>query len=104
MYSVKHYRSSIPQAAEERVLATHVSGPRKYKAEYRLDEELVGIRYFSEAGELESEIPLKNGRTHGILYFFDQDCSPSLSLTPMALPTAPPSSGLTRGSSLAPTS
>lgn len=70
--AVKHYRSSIPQAAEERILATHVSGPRKYKAEYRLDGEVAGIRYFGEAGELQSEIPLKNGRTHGILYYFDQ--------------------------------
>jgi hypothetical protein len=65
---MRHYRSSIPKAARERVTATFVTSPTKYKAECILNGKLVGIRYFHETGELEVECPLKNGLTHGIEY------------------------------------
>jgi hypothetical protein len=67
---MKHYRSSIPKAAKETILATYVSSPQKYKAEYRLGGELVGVRFFDETGELQCEYPLKNGKFHGTKYFF----------------------------------
>ncbi|HKO13019.1 MAG TPA: hypothetical protein VJV22_13680 [Acidobacteriaceae bacterium] len=70
---MKHYRSSLPKNARERVVATHIAGPQKYKAEYWMNRKLVGIRYFSPNGELQSECPLKDGRRHGILYFFEDD-------------------------------
>jgi len=69
---MKNYRSSIPKAAQERIVATYVMGPQKYKAEYILNGEVVGFRFFEENGNLMSETPLKNGRQHGTQYFFDQ--------------------------------
>jgi hypothetical protein len=68
---MKHYRSSIPKAAHERVVATFLTGPQKYMTRCTLNGELVGIRFFHKTGDLESERPLKNGRLHGNLYFFD---------------------------------
>lgn len=86
---MKHYRSSIPKAARERVTATFVDSPRKYKVECRLNGKLVGIRCFHETGELESEHPLKNGLIHGIVYRSD---------TPGKLLSAEPySNGLPHG-------
>lgn len=69
---MKNYRSFIPRAAQERIVATYVTGPQKYKAEYILNDEIVGVRYFKENGDLMSETPLKNGLIHGIQYLFDQ--------------------------------
>jgi antitoxin component YwqK of YwqJK toxin-antitoxin module len=68
---MKHYRSFIPKAATERVLATHQAGPQKYKAEYLLNGEIVGARQFDEDGLLAFERPMKNGVTHGTLYDID---------------------------------
>ena len=68
---VKNYRSSIPKGARERVIATFVSGPQKYKAKYILNGKVVGVRCFHESGELEYEWPLKNDLTHGIVYRSD---------------------------------
>lgn len=68
---MKNYRSSIPKIAKERVIATFVNNPRKYKAEYILNGEVVGVRQFYETGELESEWALKNGLMHGIAYRCD---------------------------------
>jgi antitoxin component YwqK of YwqJK toxin-antitoxin module len=68
---MKHYRSSIPKAALERVTATFVTGPQKYKVECILNGKVVGIRRFHETGELEYECPLKNGLAHGIEYRSD---------------------------------
>jgi antitoxin component YwqK of YwqJK toxin-antitoxin module len=65
---MKHYRSSIPKAAQERVTATFATGPQKYKSECMLDGKVVGIRHFHETGELEYELSLKNGVLHGIRY------------------------------------
>ncbi len=67
---MKNYRSSIPKAAQERVVATHVTGPQKHRAEYILDGKTVGVRYFEENGDLISETPLRNGLAHGTQYFF----------------------------------
>jgi hypothetical protein len=69
---MKNYRSSIPKVAQERVVATYLKNPHKYKAEYALKGEIVGVRYFEENGNLMSETPVKNGLTHGTQYFFDQ--------------------------------
>jgi len=38
---MKHYRSSIPKAARERVTATFVTSPQKYKVECLLNGKLV---------------------------------------------------------------
>ena len=65
---MRNYRSSIPKAARERVTATFVTGPQKYKAEYVLHGKVVGVRFFYETGQPSLEIPLKNGVTHGIVY------------------------------------
>jgi antitoxin component YwqK of YwqJK toxin-antitoxin module len=65
---MKHYRSSIPKAARERIVETFETNGRKRKAEYRLNRKLVGIRYFYETGELEAEIPMQDGRQHGTFY------------------------------------
>jgi hypothetical protein len=69
---VKHYRSSIPKAARERVVATFVTGPQKYMARCMLNGKLVGIRFFHETGDVESERPLKDGKLHGIMYRSDE--------------------------------
>jgi hypothetical protein len=68
---MKHYRSGIPKAARERVVATFINSPRKYRAEYILHGEVVGIRQFHETGDQEYERPLRNGVTHGIEYRSD---------------------------------
>ena len=65
---MKHYRSSIPHNAEERVVSTGSSGDKKYRREYILNGEVVGERQFDENGLLEFERPIKNGVTHGTLY------------------------------------
>ena len=65
---MKHYRSSLPQEAKERILATRLTGPKKFKTEYMLDGKIVGKRQFDENGLLEFECPLRNGVTHGTLY------------------------------------
>jgi antitoxin component YwqK of YwqJK toxin-antitoxin module len=67
---MKNYRSSIPKAAHERIVATYITGPQKYKAEYILNGEIVGIRYFEKNGDLMSDTPMKNGLAHGTQFFF----------------------------------
>jgi len=67
---MKNYRSSIQKEARERILATRLTGTRKYKTEYTLNGKVVGIRQFDENGLLEFECPLRNGVTHGTLYDF----------------------------------
>jgi antitoxin component YwqK of YwqJK toxin-antitoxin module len=98
---MKHYRSSIPKAARERVVETFETNGRKRKAEYRLNRKLVGIRYFYETGELEAEIPMQDGRQHGTFY----DLSPegivlnsALNPTETVLSMAQRSSGRTKES------
>jgi len=71
MLAMKHYRSSIPKTAKERILATHRTGKEKYKAEYFVDGNVVGIRYFDQSGQIELERPLKDGLFHGMLYSFE---------------------------------
>lgn len=65
---MKHYRSSIPKNADERVVATRVPGRPRFRSEYILKGEVVGMRQFDENGQLEFERPMKNGVTHGTLY------------------------------------
>jgi hypothetical protein len=69
--TMKHYRSSIPKAATERVLAAHPEGTQKHKVELLLDGEVVGLRQFDANGQLEFERPFRNGVTHGTLYIID---------------------------------
>lgn len=66
-----HYRSSIPEKATERAIATFLKSPAKYKAEHRLKGALVGVRFFFETGELQGERPLRDGKTHGMVYRCD---------------------------------
>ncbi len=66
---MKHYRSSIPKGARERVVATYLAGPQKYRTNCTLNGKLVGVRYFHETGELSEERPLKNGGLHGSVYY-----------------------------------
>jgi hypothetical protein len=61
---MKNYRSSIPKAAHERVVATWISGPQKFRSNYSV----AGFRQFHETGELTDERPLKNRVLHGIVY------------------------------------
>lgn len=65
---MKHYRSSIPKEAKERILATWLTGRQKCMAEYVLNRKIVGYRQFDENGLLEFERSQKNGVTHGTLY------------------------------------
>jgi antitoxin component YwqK of YwqJK toxin-antitoxin module len=67
---MKHYHSSIPKEARERVTARRPDGTQKFKAEYLINGEVVGYRQFDETGLLEFERPMKNGVTHGRLYDF----------------------------------
>lgn len=67
---MRHYRSSIPKEARERVVADRIAGRMKFKAEYILNRKVVGIRQFDENGLLEFECPLRNGVMHGTLYDF----------------------------------
>jgi hypothetical protein len=69
---MRYYRSSIPKAAGERIVATFLDGPQKYKSRLTLNGELRGIRFFHETGELETERPLKNGKLHGVVYRSDE--------------------------------
>lgn len=64
------YRSSIPDSAEERVIETHEDGS-KAQAEYWLDGQRVGRRYFFESGELAGDVGLRGDRYHGIDYRWD---------------------------------
>lgn len=72
----KRYKSDIPTGAVE----SHVS---PYKAKggrisleervYRVDGEVVGRRHYDGNGTLAIETPIRNGRTHGMKYFWDDD-------------------------------
>src|SRR5947209_7277310 len=52
---MKHYRSSIPRAARERITATFATSPQKYKVECILNGKVVGIRYFHEGNNILDE-------------------------------------------------
>lgn len=71
MSAMKHYRSSIPKNAQEKVVATYRTGPQKYKVDCVLGGKIVGLRSFDAEGHIESETPLKNGLVHGTVYFFE---------------------------------
>lgn len=68
---MKHYRSSIPKAAQERVASTYESSGKRQNVEYVLDGEVVGLRWFREDGVIGTETPLKSGMIHGTHYYFD---------------------------------
>ena len=64
-------RSSIPAAARERITARYVATRTKYMAECRFDGQLVGMRHFDESGELACEVPLRHGKIHGLVRWFE---------------------------------
>ncbi len=64
------YSSSIPDDAEERIVATYPGGATE-RAEYRLHGDLVGVRWFFETGELRLEYGVRQGRYHGVFYRWD---------------------------------
>lgn len=68
---MKHYRSSIPKAAQERIVSAHQPAGNLQTVEYVLDGEVVGIRRFIQDGTMGSETPLKDGLAHGTMYYFD---------------------------------
>lgn len=70
MSEAPEYRSSIPDNAEERIIETYEDGSKAH-AEYWLDGQRVGVRYFFESGELSSEVGLRDGRYHGVDYRWD---------------------------------
>jgi antitoxin component YwqK of YwqJK toxin-antitoxin module len=64
------YSSSIPDAAEERIVATYADGVTE-RAEYWLHGNLVGVRWFFETGELQLDYAVRQGRYHGVFYHYD---------------------------------
>ena len=68
---MKNYRSSIPKAAQERVVSTHESNGNKQLVEYVLNGETVGNRWFCEDGTAGTENPNKNGVMHGNMHYFE---------------------------------
>ena len=68
---MKHYRSTIPKTAQERIIATFPKSRQKREAEYLFNGKVVGVRRFHEGGELEYEYGLKDGLMHGISYRSD---------------------------------
>lgn len=62
------YRSSIPKAATEVVVAWYRKTRQKLRSNFLLSGELVGYRMFDRDGELDREVPLRNGVTHGVMY------------------------------------
>jgi antitoxin component YwqK of YwqJK toxin-antitoxin module len=68
---MKHYRSSIPGNAEERISPARPPGQRGFKAEYFLNGDMVGVRQFDANGQIQFERPLRNGVPHGTLYYID---------------------------------
>jgi len=68
---MKHYRSSIPKAATERVLATHLNRTQKYKTEYLLN--VRNRRGAAIRREWPSRLraPYEEWQTHGTLYDID---------------------------------
>jgi antitoxin component YwqK of YwqJK toxin-antitoxin module len=63
------YQTSIPPAAVERIVSTHPDGSRRH-AEYVLEGEVVGHRWWDEDGSLSRETPFMNGVKHGVEYIF----------------------------------
>ena len=78
---IKHYRSSIPKSAQERVVSSHKSNGMKHRVDYIVDGKLVGFRQFNEEGEIEFERPLRDGLTHGTVYMFHGDINRSGEIT-----------------------
>ena len=68
----RRYKSSIPSSATERVVERYEDGAKKL-AEYVVDEQVVGTRFWDEDGYLSLERPRKDGLIHGIEYtwYFD---------------------------------
>ena len=70
---MKHYRSSIPRGVKERgVKKTAVSWPMR-TVDCLLNGKVVGRRVYDKDGRLQYEVPLKEGKTHGIIYTFHDE-------------------------------
>lgn len=66
-----NYVTSIPESAEEHITEAYADG-QKMKAEYILNGEIVGVRFFHETGEPSFEYTLQHGRLHGVQYRWDE--------------------------------
>ncbi|MFC5863841.1 hypothetical protein ACFPT7_16150 [Acidicapsa dinghuensis] len=63
------------------MLSWHIATRSKERAEYTLNGEVMGYRYFRDDGMLGTETPLRNGLTHGNLYYFDNEPGGILKVT-----------------------
>jgi antitoxin component YwqK of YwqJK toxin-antitoxin module len=63
----RRYKSSIPSRATERVVERYEDGAKK-RAEYVVDERVVGTRFWDDDGYLSLERPSKDGLIHGVEY------------------------------------
>jgi antitoxin component YwqK of YwqJK toxin-antitoxin module len=68
----RRYKSSIPSSATERVVERYKNGAKEV-AEYVVDEQVAGTRFWDEDGYLSLERPRKDGLIHGVEYtwYFD---------------------------------
>lgn len=64
------YRSSIPKSAKEHIQERYPNQSKK-KAEYRLNREVVGVRFFHEDGQPSMEWGVRKGKQHGMMYRWD---------------------------------
>jgi len=71
---MKHYRTSIPKCAKERVVETTAGSWPLTQAECLLRGKTVGKRFYNKNAQLEHEVPLKDGKRHGRVYDFFDEC------------------------------
>lgn len=72
----KRYRSDIPGDAVESSVSPHRSEGGRVSLEERVctvDGEIVGHRHYDENGILAIETPVRDGRQHGMKYYWDDD-------------------------------
>lgn len=64
------YQIRMPRSARKRVVNRHEDG-RAEKVENLVGQKVVGIRIFSETGDIEYEYGLKAGKRHEVKYLWD---------------------------------
>ena len=69
---MKNYRSSIPKGAKERAIPCERMGVEASKTELVLHDVIVGVRYYDANGALLREIPLRDCKAHGTVFYFDK--------------------------------
>jgi len=63
------------------MVSTYEPGGAKHKAEYVLNGKIVGIRSFDKDGQLELEMPLRNGIRQGTMFYFEADSNGKTTVT-----------------------